>query len=111
MAETQTAYAKSAYSDPTNIINFIALALVLPEIRDVIPAKYLPLVMAITALANLALRTLLVTHPVANIAPGEVKPVEVKKLEATKAGSEEHEKLPQDVKDKASVSTTEEKKP
>ena len=110
MAETQTAYAKSAYSDPMNIINFIALALMMPEIREIVPTRYVPLVAAIVALLNLAGRTLFVTHPVANIAPGEVKPVEVKKLEATKPGTEEHERLPQDVKDKT-ASTTEEKKP
>lgn len=94
MGETQTAYAKSAFSDPSNIVNFIALALMMPEIREVIPAHYIPLVAAITALANLALRTLLVTHPVAVIAPGQVKPVEVKKLEATKQGTEDADKLP-----------------
>jgi hypothetical protein len=93
--ETQTAYAKSALSDPSNIINFIALALMMPEVRDIIPAHFIPLVAAIVALANLALRTLLVTHPVAMIAPGQVVPVEVKKLEATKQGSEDADKLPE----------------
>jgi hypothetical protein len=101
MAETQTAYARSAYSDPLNIINFVALALTLPEIREIVPLKYAPLVAAIVALANLATRIGFVTHPVANIAPGQVKPVEVKKLEATKAGSEEPSKLPQAVQDKS----------
>ncbi len=95
--ETQTAYARSAFSDPSNIVNFLALALMMPEIREILPPKYIPLVAAFVALANLALRTLLVTHPVAFIAPNQVKPVEVKKLEATKAGSEEPAKLPQDV--------------
>lgn len=94
MAETQTAYARSAFSDPSNIINFIALALMMPEIRDIIPAKYIPLVAAIVALSNLALRTIFVTHPVAFIAPTQVKPVEVPKLTATKQGTEEARKLP-----------------
>ena len=88
MAETQTAYAKSAFSDPLNILNFIVLALTLPEIRELLPPRYLPLAMAIVALANLATRTLFTTHPVAFIAPAQVKPVEVKKLERTQLGSE-----------------------
>jgi hypothetical protein len=93
--ETQTAYARSAYSDPLNIINFVALAFTLPEIRDVIPLHYAPLVAAVVALVNLAGRTLFVTHPVTvTIAPGQVKPVEVKKLEATKQGTEDAGNLP-----------------
>lgn len=96
--ETQTAYARSAFSDPLNIINFIALALTLPEIREVVPVRYAPLIAAVVALANLALRTLLVTHPVTvTIAPGQVKPVEVKKLEATKPGTEDVAKLPPNI--------------
>lgn len=86
--ETQTAYARSAFSDPSNILNFIALALMMPEVRDVIPLRYLPLVMAVVALLNLALRTLFVHRPVAIIAPMQVKPVEIKKLEATQPGTE-----------------------
>lgn len=96
--ETQTAYAKSAFSDPLNIVNFIALALTLPEINKVVPPKYAPLVAAIVALANLAIRTGLVTHPVALIAPKQVVPVEVKKLEPTKPGTEDPDKLPPSVK-------------
>ena len=96
--ETQTAYAKSAFSDPSNIVNFVALLLTLPEVRDIIPPKYYPLLGAVVAISNLALRVLFVTHPVTvTIAPGQVKPVEVKKLEATKAGSEEPSKLPASV--------------
>ena len=94
MAETQTAYARSAFSDPLNIINFLALALTMPEIREIVPPKYVPLVAAIIALANLYLRTMVVTHPVAMIAPTQVKPVEVKKLEATKQGTEDAINLP-----------------
>ena|SRR6185436_18651647 len=101
--ETQTAYARSAFSDPSNVLNFLALALMLPEINSIVPPKYIPLVAAVTALANLALRTLFVTHPVAFIAPNEVKPVEVRKLEATKAGTEETQKLPQAVQDKTAI--------
>ena len=110
--ETQTAYAKSAFSDPLNIVNFVAPALTLPEIGKVVPPRFAPLIAAIVALANLAIRIGLVTHPVTvTIAPGQVKPVEVKKLEATKAGSEEVEKLPQAVQDKTFVPPSEEQKP
>lgn len=94
MAATQTAYAKSAFSDPSNIINFLALALMMPEIRDILPPKYIPLVAAVVALANLALRTIFVVRPVAFIAPRQVKPVEVAKLDATKQGTEEAVNLP-----------------
>lgn len=94
MAETQTAYAKSAFSDPSNIINFVALALMMPEVRDILPPRYLPLVVAIVALANLYLRIFVSTRPVAFIAPTQVKPVEIKKLEATRQGTEEAENLP-----------------
>lgn len=92
--ETQTAYAKSAFTDPLNIINFIAVALVLPEIRDLVPPEYVRLVAGITALLNLFVRTFQTTHPVAFIAPKQVVPVEVKKLEATKPGTEDPSKLP-----------------
>ena len=105
--ETQTAYAKSAWSDPANLLNFLAIAFQLPEINKIIPVRYVPLELAFVALANLALRTLFVTHPVTvTIAPGQVKPVEVRKLEATKAGTEEPSKLPQDVKDKTAIPPT-----
>ena len=92
--ETQTAYAKSAVSDPLNLLNFVALALMMPEVREIMPPKYIPIIAAIVALANLAIRTLFVTRPVAMIAPTQVKPVEIKKLEATKQGTEEMENLP-----------------
>lgn len=92
--ETQTAYAKSMFSDPINIVNFIALALTLPAINTIVPVKYGPLVDAIVALLNLALRTLFVTRPVAFIAPMQVKPVEIKKIEATKQGTEDAINLP-----------------
>ena len=78
MAETQTSYAKSAFTDPLNIINFIAVALVLPEIRDLVPQEYVRLVAGLTALLNLFVRTFQTTHPVAFIAPMQVVPVEVK---------------------------------
>ena len=94
MSDTQTAYARSAFSDPINIVNFLALALMMPEINSIVPPKYLPLVAAIVALANLALRTIFVTHPVAMIAPMQVKPVEIQKLVATQQGTERAVNLP-----------------
>lgn len=103
MPETQTSYAQSAFTDPLNIVNFVALALTLPEISKIVPAQYAPLLAAVVALANLSLRTIFVTHPVAVIAPGQVVPVEVKKLQATKAGTEEPAKLPQAVQDKTAA--------
>lgn len=96
--QTQTAYAKSAFSDPINIVNFVALALTLPAIDVLISPKWHPVVDAVVAILNLALRTLFATHPVTvTIAPGQVKPVEVKKLEATKPGTEDPAKLPPNV--------------
>lgn len=95
--ETQTAYAQSAFSDPLNIVNFVALALTLPAVNSILPVKYHALADALVALLNLSLRTLFVTHPVAVIAPGQVKPVEVKKLEATKSGTEDPTHLPPSV--------------
>ena len=93
--ETQTAYAKSAFSDPINIINFLALLFTLPAINAVIPVHYHDAVDALVAALNLALRTFFAPHPVtATIGPGQVKPIEIKKLEATKPGTEDPAKLP-----------------
>jgi hypothetical protein len=89
--ETQTAYAKSQWTDPTNLAAMaqIAVGLVaLPEVTKIIPLSWMPAILAISGGTSFVLRTWKATHPVANIAPGEVKPVEVKKLEATQQGSE-----------------------
>jgi len=89
--ETQTAYAKSQWSDPTNIAAFVQIAvgiIALPEVAAVIPLRLMPLILALSGALSFALRTWTATHPVANIAPKQVKPVEVKKLEATQQGSE-----------------------
>ena len=97
MAETQTAYAKSAWSDPTNVAAFVQIivgVVALPEVAKVIPLTWMPVILAISGALSFALRTWTATHPVANIAPTQVKPVEVKKLEATKQGTEEAENLP-----------------
>jgi len=89
--ETQTAYAKSMFSDPTNIAAAIQVAvgiIALPEVVAVIPLKWMPLILAISGAASFALRTWTAVRPVAAIAPKQVKPVEVKKLEATQQGTE-----------------------
>jgi len=98
--ETQTAYAKSAVSDPQNIlyvINILLACLALPEVLALIPPGALRYVLALTGVLGvigLFIRTKFATNPVALIAPGQVKPVEVKKLEATKQGTEAAVNLP-----------------
>lgn len=89
--ETQTAYAKSMWSDPLNlssIVQIIVGLVALPEVAKVIPLSWMPAILAVSGALSFALRTWVATHPVANIAPMQVKPVEVKKLEATQTGSE-----------------------
>lgn len=92
MAEqTQTAYATSAFSDPQNIasaITFVTGLLALPEVVAVIPLKYMPAILAVSAALNLLLRIAFGVRPVAMIAPTSVKPVEIKKLEKTEQGTE-----------------------
>jgi len=98
--ETQTAYAKSVFSDPQillYVVNIALASLALPEVRAIIPDSGLRYVLALSGVlgvVGMAVRTWIATHPVAFIAPGQVKPVEVKKLEATKQGTEDAEKLP-----------------
>jgi hypothetical protein len=92
MAEqTQTAYSTSAFTDPQNIasaITFITGLLALPEVVAVIPLKYMPAILAISAALNLMLRIMFGVRPVSVIKPGEVKPVEIPKLEKTQQGTE-----------------------
>lgn len=100
MAETQTAYAKSAWTDPTNLIltlGGILSILADPSIIPLIPLAWMPKITAFTVIGGVIVRTWKANHPVANIAPGEVKPIEVKKLAATKPGTEEPENLPKPV--------------
>lgn len=92
VTETQTAYAKSAFTDPQNIasaITFLLAVLALPDVTAIIPLKYMPVIAAVSSAAALWLRTQYGVRPVAAIAPGEVKPVEVKKLDKTQQGTEE----------------------
>jgi hypothetical protein len=92
MAEqTQTAYSTSAFTDPQNIasgITFITGLLALPEVVAVIPLKYMPAILAISAALNLLLRIAFGVRPVSFIAPTQVKPVEIPKLEKTQQGTE-----------------------
>lgn len=76
--------AKSAWSDPMVILNVIALALVNQDVRSVLPAVWIPFVGAFLAIANIIMRVAPVVsdRPVRmNIAPGDSKPVAMKKLD------------------------------
>lgn len=82
--ETQTYYAKSAFSDPQNIASAISTLvgiLALPEVAAIIPLTWMPTILAISGALSLILRTFFGVRPVAAIPPGDVKPVEVKRLE------------------------------
>jgi uncharacterized membrane protein len=83
MADTITAYARSVFNSRTmwfNVANFIVAALSMTEVLTIIPAKYLPMQMAIVALVNLWLR-LNTVRPVALIAPGTTLPVQLPRLD------------------------------
>lgn len=81
MADEKVHYrATSTFSDPQNIVNTVALILLLPEIRDLVPASYLPVLTAVTAVLNIVLRQFAM-RPVAFIVPGTNTTVQVKKLE------------------------------
>ena len=91
LPQTQTYYAKSVLNDGQswfNVITLLSLAITMPEITGMIPPAYqLPVtkvVTAIVALGNLYLRVFHVRRPVAFIASGDAKPVEVKTLTPNK---------------------------
>lgn len=92
MAEqTQTAYSTSAFTDPTNILAFGAFLLGVlsdPAVLAIIPVAWMPKILALTGILTGAMRTFKATRPVSMIAPGEVKPVEIPKLQKTQQGSE-----------------------
>lgn len=91
MSDTQTYYAKSLWSDPQNLASIASMAvgvLALPEVTAIIPVRFMPAILAVSAVLSLVLRITTGVRPVANIAPGEVKPVEVDKLKPTQQGSE-----------------------
>ena len=85
-----------------SVISFVVAALQLPQVVFIVPARYAPAVaalVAVLALLSVSLRTFVINNPVTLIAPGQVKPIEVKKLEATKPGTEDPSKLPPTVQD------------
>lgn len=82
MPETRTYYAVSLFSSRTFWVNTAALVvgiLSATEVLTIIPAKFLPLSTALVAALNIYLRTITV-RPVALIAPGATKPIEVPKV-------------------------------
>lgn len=84
--QTQTYYATSAWSDPQNVASALSAAVgifALPEVAAIIPLRYMPIVLAISSILSLILRTVFGVRPVANIKPGEVKPVRVETISAT----------------------------
>ena len=79
---TVTYYAISLFSSRTfwwNVGNGLLALLSLSEVNVLIPARYVPLQLAIVAMVNLYLRTVTV-RPVAFIAPGDTQPVAVPKV-------------------------------
>jgi len=80
--ETRTYWAISVLSSRTfwwNAANGLSALLSLSEINVLIPARFVPVQLAIVAGVNLYLRTVTV-RPVAFIAPGETKPIAVPKV-------------------------------
>jgi hypothetical protein len=85
--ETVTYFALSAAKSKTYrtntgiILGVFATMLTLPDVVAIIPPRYLLFSVAVTASINLWLRTLTV-RPIAFIPPGDVKAVQVPKIEA-----------------------------
>lgn len=78
----QTYFAKSIFVSKTfwvNVGSLIVGASELVEFTDLLTDKQLQIFTAVVALVNLALR-LYTTRPVAFMAPGETKPVQVESL-------------------------------
>lgn len=83
--ETVTHYAKSVYTDPTAIVFFVIGVLQLEDVFDLLVEIGVrpKLITAIVAAGGLFARIFLAQRPVAFIAPMQVKPVPVKKIEPT----------------------------
>lgn len=82
MTETRTYYAVSLFSSRTfwfNALSFVVMALAATDVLVIIPAKALPFVTALVTMINIWLRTETV-RPVALIAPGATKAVQVPAL-------------------------------
>jgi hypothetical protein len=80
---TVTYWAISLFSSRTfwwNAANGILALLSLSEVTTLIPARFLPLQLAVVAMVNMYLRTVTV-RPVAMIAPGATTPVQVVKID------------------------------
>jgi hypothetical protein len=82
--ETVTHFAKSAYSDLTNWVGLIQaiLALVLSDsdIAAAVGPMWMSKLMLISGILTIVARTFNAQRPVANVFPGNTKPVEVAKL-------------------------------
>jgi hypothetical protein len=88
--QMQTYYAKSMWTDPTNLASIAAClvgVLALPEVVAVIPLKAMPIILALSGALNFILRTYTALRPVANIKPTEMKPIEVKQLNRPEAAA------------------------
>ena len=85
MADDVVKYrATSAWVDPIVIVNVVLIALGHPDIRAIIPPKWLPAVVAIIALLNIVMQVVprFADNPVRlNVMPGDSKPIDVKKLD------------------------------
>lgn len=75
-------WATSVFASRTmwwNAVHLLVAACALTDVTRVIPARYVPLQLALLAVVNLWLRTQTV-RPVAFIAPGTTTPVDVARL-------------------------------
>lgn len=61
------------------VLTIITGLLALPEVVAIVPLRFLPIITMIVGVANFCLR-LVTERPVAFIAPGTSKPVEVEKI-------------------------------
>lgn len=80
--ETVTYFAISIFSSKTFWVNAAAFLIAissLTEVVTIIPLAYMPMYSAAVAMLNLYLRTVTI-RPVALIAPGATKPVDVPRI-------------------------------
>lgn len=74
---TSTLLSKTVW---VNIPAFIVGVLALPEVVAIIPVKYAAYTLTLSAIITLYLRQFKTVRPIAFIAPGETKPVDVPKV-------------------------------
>jgi hypothetical protein len=87
MTETRTYFAISILNSRTfwfNAANLFLAITSLTEVATLIPARFLPVQLALVAIVNVWLRTVTV-RPVVLAAPGTVTPVAVQKLDPPSA--------------------------